>query len=494
MPLGLLLGIIIILILVFVYISHYMYTNGQLPDGVFKETMESIERQTNKTYDHYFSTPMSLFKNTVGYNDDDTSQTAINKAIKREKMYEYNSRKGKMTDVKGAANNSFVLASLFQHNVANNRKGNPRKKAKARAKKYYNRALARISYNPIATVAPENMRDEAPPPEFIIDRAEDFYEDYINELVLGGTVDLDLQNVYFEQPDFDVIRNQVRNARVITATKKRHDNKKKEKDKKTRQKNMTTEEIKRDNYFEEREITSDPQNVHESQLTDDMARIYSAINKKNNFDNQVMGIPSQHTMGEIQEFLSSHPFENENKRKRALQVFRKMASNSPISKLNDTEDKILLNVWQRIHSPENHQRRTSLKESLADSLADGMDKNHLGEYKEVCAGGRCSRILGSLTLLDEDPAIAAPMKTKEIMRNEIFSKSYKVIQDELGKASDKDRDLYNGVIKENTENANQARKFEKHLKEKIEKFIRTDYHHVDNKYLDELIQDAQAGV
>jgi hypothetical protein len=110
--------------------------------------------------------------------------------------------------------------------------------------------------------------------------------------------------------------------------------------------------------------------------------------------------------------------------------------------------------------------------------------------------GRCARVLGALTLLDSNPEIAKPMKTKEIMRDEAFSKAHKIVQDILKATPKNIVDAYNSgpntQISEQVQT--QIHQLEADMRTKIETTLREDYKDSNVASLNTIISDALAGV
>jgi hypothetical protein len=129
-----------------------------------------------------------------------------------------------------------------------------------------------------------------------------------------------------------------------------------------------------------------------------------------------------------------------------------------------------------------------------DALADGMDSGGRGQFHEVCTTGRCGRMINSLTLLDQDPEVARPMKTREILRNEVFMKSHQIIQARLAQTPQEIAAVYQGSAPETEENRVAVRGLVENLKKEIDETIREDHSNVEPRILDDLIRDAQAGV
>lgn len=484
-------AVIIAVLIVVLWIVHYLYKNGKMPDGAFKDSYENMLIRANYTYDKYFSSPVNLYNQTIGYQNDNTAKLALEKALRKEEAHEKNEKAGRISKkgTRDAATNAFIIASLYRYNVMPNAKDKDRLKAQQNAALFFVKAINRVNNNPMAFVDPNKpvdptqpkASDTAIPPEFIIDRAEDFYDDYLLQMqTLGLNVD-DLP-----VPNFDQIRDTVRQTRVKSARP------------------ALRPGVKKDvlkTYFEPRVVTSDPQNIHDSNVQNDVRNIFSRILQKNMDDELSIGAQNyrKFTMADIHDAIKSHNFKDNALKDRAMTLYGFMSQPNEVMNLDSTENEVLLAVWQRIHSPENEPKRQALKDAFMDALANGFDVNNEGVFKEVCVNGRCNRLLNSLTLLDEDPNISKPIKTTEILRNEVFSKSFKIIQNELDRAPPEVAAAYRGEAPPPGSLANpdlprQVASLEAHLKETIADTLRKDYADTKPETLENLIKDAQAGV
>lgn len=471
-------GIIILILLVIIWVVHNLYKNGRMPDGSFRDTYEYMLNSGRKTYDNYFTDAIKLYEKTIGYENDDTAKMAISKALKKEEMYAKNELNGRLSKKKlgKAAMNSFVIADIYRFNIAPNQKtAKDKKLSQIQAALFYNKTLNRIVNNPIAIVQSSRTAtstDNELPPEFMIDRAEEFYEDYLKHLTDENTTD----DVLVFKPNFDRIRETVRDARVKVAS---------------------SSNVKKDvavkNYFSEKSVPNDPQNVHDTQVNNDFKNIFEKVIEKNQSEFDLSATP---TLGDIRDEMMKYEFDSETKRERALLILHKFSEGNMNTNLNTTEDQVLLNIWKRIHSPENQKVKDDMKSTLFDSMADSMDINNYGEFKEVCLSGRCDRVLQSLTLVDQDPEISKPVKTTEILRNEVFSKSYRILQDELKKVPPEIGDAYNGKLPQGSdpELEKKVAEFEDNVKMEIEKTIRQDHSNVKPTILESIIKDAVAGI
>jgi len=202
------------------------------------------------------------------------------------------------------------------------------------------------------------------------------------------------------------------------------------------------------------------------------------------------------TIDEIREYAKRHKFSDPQKRKRAIKTINKMAEGNWITKLNARENEILVNVWKRTTSPENENNKDNLRGAVMDSLSDCVENGYKGQENQVCGSGRKGSILSSITLLDADDNISEPIKTAEVLRNEVFAKSYQIMQDALKETDVETARAYNGVLEAPAPDVEQrVTEFEADSKTRIENNLRTEYSDkVDDKILTNLISDAQAGV
>lgn len=447
------LAIAVIVILVLVWITHSAYTKGYMPDGVFKDTYESMIASAHKSYDKYIESPSNLWTRTVGYENDETVALAIAKATRLEDMHHANSRNLSITAA-DAVENSFILAELNRYNVAAST-SDPKlmQHALDQADIMYRRTLSRMRNNPLV-VARHNAHAEA-----MLERIDEYA--------------LNVNDNLF-QPMIEQTRAGIREARVQIAQEKKS-------------------KLGKAAYFEPKPIRNDPQNVHDTELTHDIRVKYNIIVEKNADEIAAIGVRNyrQPTMEDIRRDLNKAEL-TETDHENATSILNTIANGSPISSLNTTEDNVLLEIWKRIHSPENQSNRDELKNSLWQSMAASMEKNYKGEYTSVCTTGRCSRLVDSLTLMDNDQALAKPLQTVETLRNEVLSKSYVILQNAL-----KDSPIagvYNGLEPETDDNRQALEDFKNSVKQQIENTIHQDYPTAKPDTLNNIIKDAHAGL
>ena len=447
-------AITVVLVLLLIYISHSVYRSGYMPDGVFKDAYESMIISAHNNYDRYLETPNNLYMRTTGYENDESAQMALSKAMRLETAYNTNDL---TVTANAAVNNAFILAEINRFNVAPNLDTTDPAYLEAldNTDLYYRRALNRIKNNTRSVI---QYPEHGPAVEVILDRIVDYIPD----------VDLDIQH----------IRDTVRAERVLHATIKPA-------------KSKTPQQT----YFEPRVIRDDPQNVHDREINEAMRTKYRHILISNKHDADIVGSHNykEPELDDIRTELRDSNISAEKKRL-ALNTLSKISISNGISSLNTTEDAIIKEVWKRIHSIDNMTNRDSMKNSLWDSLASGTEKNYSGKYNAVCSVGRCSRVIDSLTLMDTNTEIAKPFKTAEIIRNEILSKSYKILQDSLAKAQPAIANIYRGLVDETPETRIQLETFIEDVKNQIDTTTKLDYPDTKPDVLNNIIKDAQAGV
>jgi len=460
--------------------------------------MSKMKTSASTTYDTYFTSAADMYEKTVGYVNDEAAKMALDKSLQKERMYARNEQLGRLSDktTADAAATSFMIADLYRFNVAPN-EDNPAI-ANAAAAEQYAAAMRRVALNPLGAIT--TLDPHMPPAEFMIDRAEDFYDDYVARQTLDR--DPNVLNV-LNIPNLLQLRNDVRQARVTVAGTAQAPNALPPRTRTTRRKkNQTERERMRDIYYADRDIRNDPQNVHETQVNKDMARIYRSIVQRNTTEDDIIvpGVDDKaqtfKNIAAIRDYAHTYKFEDPKQRDRAIKTIETMAAGNWISGLNARENDILSNVWQRTGSAENEGNRANLRAALMSGLADCIEEGYNGQDYQVCASGRTGRVLGSMTLLDANETISEPIKTVEVLRNEAFAKTFKIIQDALKETDEETVRGYNGTLETPAPDvAAKVEAFEEALRDRIATTLRAEYaDKTDEKVLNNLISDAEAGV
>lgn len=429
-----------IIIFVIIWMLYKLIKQKHLPEGFFQDSYENMKIAAVTKYDKLFTSPLDLYSKTTGHDKDSVVDMIIDKGIKLEEMHTRNEAEKPLSgkNLAESIQVSSVLGDVYRYNV----------KSKDKARIYYNKMLKRLNKTPQSFI--QNTENN---PETLVNSVEDFY----------------IKNRFKSGVDFRELRDKIRLSRIIQANFDA--NKKKFKPAK--------HDIEK-KYFEPKKVRSDPQNVHDSELTSELEKKYFEI--KNLNSQQEVSAPDLKS-----ELNALKPSD----KKRALNVIDFIIkSDGSVSNLNhEKEIAVLDTIWKRIYSEDNKKNRDSLKTAFFNSLLDCQEKNYSGKDVNVCSSGRVSRVINSLTLLDSNPNVSKPLKTQEILRNEVFSKAHKILENSLESTSSNFKKEYNSG-----QESQAVLEFEEKVKNKIAETITQDYPDSNPKVLDELIKDAQAGI
>lgn len=325
-------------------------------------------------------------------------------ASTKDKPYKENKKKTSVNDL------DYFMTPIIQATRIENKK----EPKKSDVYKHYNEAIAR--YNRISpTVVREHPR--VPNIETIVNQRNRAYEDMVQEEGFGL-----ITNGYVAPP-VPVVKKQ-------TPSKKHNLN---------------------------IEIKSSSQNVHDTNVNDELSNRYQAI-KNSQLANDSNGIL----------FTNMIDFIEKNDKNKS--IVKNFNYDEEISRFKDQESNIWYTVWKRIHAPENTDNIESLMNSFRDAVIDCTE-----DGSTVCTVGRVTRALNSLTLMDKNTKIASPVKTDDIERKEVYDKAYDILQRELNKMGSKFKDSYESGEMDNTE------AFDDKVKEAIRQEVG------DSKYLNDAL-------
>ncbi len=237
---------------------------------------------------------------------------------------------------------------------------------------------------------------------------------------------------------------------------------------------------------------NDPQNVHDTQIVKSLSikykrlmELHNAYNKDAYREISEAGIPPaefkvakiNRCMDEFREYardyISSGLRNGNFKQDIANEIIKKISavmkeilkaraivsltSNNEIVR----EDWIFAIIWEHINTTSNTEIQGNLRESFISQIIDCAQKNNnraafmalqllglippdmVGDYAVVCINGRVGRMLSSMTLIDSDPILGAPEKDEAEIANEIYTKVFKLLEDELNKQPELKK-LYTG--------------------------------------------------
>ena len=154
-------------------------------------------------------------------------------------------------------------------------------------------------------------------------------------------------------------------------------------------------------------------------------------------------------------------------------VIDKINNNYPVSSVSNIKEKdILTAVWQRTFNPDNSKKTSQMREAMGDAILDCIENDRV-----VCPTGRVSKTWQSLARLDLDDEIGI-LKTKQAIRNEIYQRAAKIVDDFVGKNGSASQILKDSYSK--NENTEQVKELQECMKAKIDE-MRDEYNKLVNE-------------
>jgi hypothetical protein len=172
-------------------------------------------------------------------------------------------------------------------------------------------------------------------------------------------------------------------------------------------------------YFNEATTyVNDPQNVHDNKVNKDLKRIYDKI--------AVHGYTREELVSQMTTYINTQP-----QSALALATLQKMLEGHPFPTLNATEDEIVCAVWARSLHPDNVDNASNIQNSIYLALVDCWEHDTL-----VCQNGRIAKVMGSLSLVDNDPDVL--VINDQTYRNQIYKEVVDIVDDEVNAALESD--------------------------------------------------------
>lgn len=222
---------------------------------------------------------------------------------------------------------------------------------------------------------------------------------------------------------------------------------------------------------------SDSQNVHDSVIYRQMNDQYQQIVRENT------SIPNYnlHDYTEAVNWIKIKYRDNPKLLGYAEKTFQEINRNSPVYYLNGTnEQDVLTAVWRRTFDSRNSNVAESMRDALADAVVDCVEHDSV-----VCITGRPEKIWQSLATLDCNP-VNGIFKSKQILRNEIYTKCAKIVNDVIGDDGTASKELKEAYKKD--ENTEQVRELKESIRNKMDE-ICNDYKNLINPQECQLIID-----
>lgn len=185
--------------------------------------------------------------------------------------------------------------------------------------------------------------------------------------------------------------------------------------------------------------TSEPQNVHDQNISAELKRQYAFVSAATDADKSVAhrdysdccrqlearlravidaDRTPAHTRATARETLN-----------RVQQVFNVLSNNTAVGLLGCTEQELVTVIWRRIHQECNAENKEALCTALQDSIADCVEHGNV-----VCQTGRTEKIWAALAMLDAQQGIGV-FKTRQAMLNEISDRAARIVDKYVGPES-----------------------------------------------------------
>jgi hypothetical protein len=140
---------------------------------------------------------------------------------------------------------------------------------------------------------------------------------------------------------------------------------------------------------------------------------------------------------------------------------------------------VLAQVWARTKHPNNAQNTENMRDAVVLALADSVENGTV-----VCVNGRCNKLIESLSGIDFE---IEPSRTVEVLKNQAFEESGKIVRELLDSLANGDGALKNAAIAYKTGDDNLAAKEETDA-------LRAELVAAINKNLDKYKKDISDGI
>ncbi len=171
--------------------------------------------------------------------------------------------------------------------------------------------------------------------------------------------------------------------------------------------------------------TNDPQNSHDSGVNGCLRGIMQRLRED-------QGGADLHSLDDISSDIRRDWMQLAGGSKKdlddALAVVEKARLGEKNIAIDATDEEVLRRVWTRADDPKNADVRSKMRQSSFDNLKDSWEVGVHGR-KIVCSGGRTSRQLGSLSMLDHDKR-NWEVSALEQFKNDIFERTKKLIAEQ----------------------------------------------------------------
>ncbi len=296
------------------------------------------------------------------------------------------------------------------------------------AHRHFNNALTQIINGQVDT-------REAP---FILDRIEDFRDHFVDFV---DVEELPLQRAMFAHfENQQRMVDQIKKAKPAAAAIAVDD-----------------PEFKQKTLLSRQEWQSDSQNVHDAAIYEELKTQVSQVMNENRKLKDIQ----LHGYDEAVNWLRVRYKNDPAKQADIDKVISTLSNDYPVGSIPNVKEKdILTAVWQRTFDPDNAKNAPQIREAMGDAVLDCVERGHV-----VCVSGRTSKVWQALARLDKDEEIGI-LKTKQAIRNEIYQKAAKIVDDFVGENGSASQALKEAYAK--NDNSEQVKELIECMKQKID--------------------------
>ena len=181
---------------------------------------------------------------------------------------------------------------------------------------------------------------------------------------------------------------------------------------------------------------SDSQNVHDTAVFSELLDQYNMISNANKKIKEYNKYMYQDAIKYIK-----NKFKDTKYLGSVDKVINILSNNYEISFMPGVKEQdIITAIWQRSYDDSNTENAEEIRDALCSSILDCIEGDSV-----VCMAGRIPKLWQSLATLDKERGIGT-IKSKQVLRNEIYQRCAKIVHDKLGpngSASDEVKNAYN---------------------------------------------------
>lgn len=232
---------------------------------------------------------------------------------------------------------------------------------------------------------------------------------------------------------------------------------------------------------------SDSQNVHDSNINNELRKGYEQIKYENKY-NFLWEIPDIENYIRYTYSQEADAAELKNIEP-ALKMLEYVDSKKGVDivKLNTSERDFISNVFTKIYNEPNEKKRKVLLENFMLNLKESYSNG-----SPVCITGRTTRIMTSFSDMDDTNPSLGILKAKPVIRNEILLKAADIRNKIFDEAPEEIQDKYNKSI-----NDTDTKELEENMKQKIRRMISRDYTELetnDKTFINGIIEEIEASL